>query len=200
MQSGGTTATGLWTRTIVRAAEHPDVVAVVLGARGLHGATLPAGNTAVEVITRVHKPVAVVPPDCMPGPSIARVLTPLEGSEESSQAIADTMGLVDHRDVEILVLHVHTPEAIPPFQDQPHHQIPAWEREFAARFVTAPHNHVRIIQSVGAPADRILAAARDDEADLVVLGWSQALSPGRAHVVREALAHSPVPVLLVPTA
>jgi len=185
---------------IVAAAQDPDVAAVVLGARGMHGGPRPAGHAALEVITRVSKPLVVVPPDGAAGAQIARVLIPLEGTEESSEAIADTIALAHRRDLEIVVLHVDAPDEVPPFQDQPHHEIPAWEREFAARFVSIPHTRVDIIQRVGAAADRVVPVARDTEADLIALGWSQDLSPGRADVVRETLAHSAIPVLLVPTA
>lgn len=192
-------ATGAPIDAIAAAAEDPDVVAIVLGARGERDGPEPVGRTALEVITRVNKPIVVVPPGCAPRASIARVLTPLEGSDESSQAIADTIALANRRDIEIVVLHVHAPEAIPPFQDQPHHEVPAWEREFAARFVAVPRARVQMIQRVGTVANRIVATARDVDADLIVLGWNQDLTPGRAQVVREALAQSTFPVLLVPT-
>lgn len=185
---------------ITAAAQDPDVVAVVLGARGIHGGPRPAGHAALELITRLSKPVVVVPPDATVGARIARILTPLEGTEESSQAIADTIALAERRDLEILVLHVHPPEAVPAFQDQPHHAIPAWEREFAARFVAVPPARVEVFQRVGAAAEGVVAVAADTKADLIALGWNQDLSPGRADVVREALARSAIPLLLVPTA
>ena len=47
---------------IVTAAQDPDVAALVLGARGVHGGPQPAGHTALDVATRVVKPVAIVPP------------------------------------------------------------------------------------------------------------------------------------------
>jgi nucleotide-binding universal stress UspA family protein len=190
--------TGSPIEAIVVAARDPDVVAVVLGARGMHGGPRPSGHAALEVITRVSKPVVVVAPDGTPGARIARVLTPLEGTKESSKAIADTLALAHRRDLEILVLHVDAPDQVPPFQDQPHHAIPAWEREFAARFVSIQHARVEIVQRVGAAAELVVSVAGDTESDLIALGWSQDLSPGRAGVVREALAHSAIPVLLVP--
>ncbi|MEJ7786924.1 MAG: universal stress protein [Solirubrobacteraceae bacterium] len=183
---------------IITAAEDPRVVAVVLGARAVHGGPRPAGHVALEVITRVNKPVVVVPPDWTTRARIARVLIPLEGTDESSQAIADTIALARRRDIEFVVLHVHAPETVPAFEDQPHHEVPAWEGEFVARFVSVPHADVEVIQRVGVAADRIVAVAGDVEADLIALGWNQNLAPGRARVVREALIHS-IPVLLVPT-
>ncbi len=185
---------------IAAAAADPDVVVVVLGARGVHSGPRPAGRTALEVVMRVSKPVVVVPPDGTAGAPITRVLTPLEGSGESSQAIADTIALARRRDVEIVVLHVHGRDEIPAFQDQPQHAIPAWEREFAARFVVDGHTRVEVIERVGSAADHIAPAASDVDADLIALGWNQELAPGRAEVVRAALARSAVPVLLVPYA
>lgn len=184
---------------IITSAQDPRVVAVVLGARGVHGGPRPAGHAALEVITRVNKPVVVVAPDCSTRARIARVLIPLEGSDESSQAIADTIALARGRDIELLVLHVHAPETVPAFEDQPHHAVTAWEGEFVARFVSDPHAHVDVIQRVGVAADRIVTVAGDMKADLIALGWNQNLAPGRAQVVREALTHSTIPVLLVPT-
>jgi nucleotide-binding universal stress UspA family protein len=51
---------------------------------------------------------------------------------------------------------------------------------------------------VGVPADDIVAVARETTADLIVLAWSQNLGPGRARVVSETLAHTTIPVLLLP--
>lgn len=191
--------TGEPIETIAAAAGDADVVAVVLGARGGHAGPRPAGHTALELITRVGKPVVVVPPDARTA-AIGRILTPLEGSDASSAAIAETLALAASRDLRIVVLHVHAPESVPPFEDQAHHEAPAWEREFAARFVSLPRTCVEIVERVGSAGDCVLAEAADGGADLIVLGWSQDLSPGHAAVVREALAHSTVPVLLVAAA
>jgi hypothetical protein len=51
----------------------------------------------------------------------------------------------------------------------------------------------------GPPVDRLIAAAREPAMRAIVaMGWSQDLDAGRAAVVREALARSPVPILLLP--
>lgn len=183
---------------IVAAAADPGVVAVVLGARGAHHGPRPAGHAALELITRVEKPVVVVPPDGTTPTRIARILTPLEGTDESSQAVAETIELARRNDVKVLVVHVHPPEAVPAFGDQAQHEGPAWAGEFVARFLPDPHPQVQVIQRVGLAADHIVAVANDLEADLIALGWSQSLVAGRAQVVRETLAHSAVPVMLIP--
>jgi nucleotide-binding universal stress UspA family protein len=183
---------------ITTAAEAPDIAAIVLGARGVHGGAQPAGHAALALISRVSKPVVVVPPDHRPPRRIARVLVPLEGTEETSNAVAATTALVRSRGVRIHVLHVHPPEAVPAFEDQPHHARGTWEREFAARFIAVPHTAVEIVRRVGTVAQHMGDVASATNADLIVLSWSQDLSGDRAQVIRDALAHSRIPVLLVP--
>lgn len=184
--------------TIIAVAEQPDMLAVVLGARGTHIGARPVGHTALQVITSVEKPVVVVPPERAPDAAIARLLLPLDGTESSSQATAATALLAHSRGLRIHVLHVHHPEAMPAFEDQLHYAVPVWEREFAARFVGIPSADVEIIRRVGVAAEQVGAVAAEVQADLIVLGWRRNLSPGRAQVVRETLAHSRVPVMLVP--
>jgi nucleotide-binding universal stress UspA family protein len=82
---------------IVLAAQDPDVAALVLGARGLHGGPQPAGHTALDVITRVSKPVVVVPPHAQPPEQLARILLPLEGTSESSRALDAVLRLAHRR-------------------------------------------------------------------------------------------------------
>lgn len=183
---------------IVLAAAAPDVAALVIGARGTESGRQPAGHTALDVITRVRKPIVVVPPCGTPRAQLGRVLVPLEGTTESSQAIEQALTLADRADLEIVVLHVHTPQTVPAFQDQPHHAISAWQREFASRHVQQ-HPSAKIIQHVGAASDRVVPTAHDVDADLIVLAWNQDLTAGRARVIRETLAQSSIPVLLVPT-
>ena len=175
-----------------------DVAALVLGARGVHGGPQPAGHTALEVITRIPKPVAVVPPHGHPPEQIARILVPLEGSSESSHALEETIKLAHRRRLEILVLHVHSPATVPAFSDHEPHATLAWEQEFLTRYIATPHDRVTLLRRLGVPADDVVAVAHDAGADLIVLAWSQDLAPGRARVVSETLAHSEIPVLLLP--
>lgn len=184
--------------TVIAEAEQPDVVAVVLGARSTHGGRRPTGHAALQVIRSVEKPVVLVPPEHAPDAAITRLLLPLEGTESSSRATAAAATLAHRHGLRIHVLHVHHPEAVPAFEDQPHHAAPVWEREFAARFIGVPSADVEIIRRVGVVAEHVDVVAAEVQADLIVLGWRRDLSPGRAHVVRETLAHSRVPVMLVP--
>lgn len=193
-------ATGEVVDALVDAAAAPDVAALILGSRGTPGGARPVGRTAIDVITRVGTPVVVVSPDAAVPSRLERVLIPLEGSSETSAALSRIVDIALRAGLEVTVLHVHEPELVPAFADQLQHEAPAWSREFAARFVPAPRGHVTIVHRSGASATHVLAVAAKTGADLIALGWGQDLSPGRAAVVREVLAGSGVPVLLVPTA
>ena len=183
---------------IVNAAQDPDIAALVLGARGVHGGPQPAGHTALEVITRIPKPVAIVPPHAQPPERIQRILVPLEGTSESSQALDETIRLAHQRGLDVLVLHVHSPATAPAFSNHDPYATLAWEREFLSRYVSAPHDRVTLVRRLGVPADDIVAVAHESGADLIVLAWNQDLTRGRARVVSETLAHTDIPVLLLP--
>jgi nucleotide-binding universal stress UspA family protein len=184
---------------IVAAARDPEVAALVLGARGVHGGPQPAGHTALEVITRVSKPVAIVPPHAHTPRRLSRILVPLEGTSESSRALQETVALAHQHRLEVLVLHVHSPATVPAFSDHEPHGTLAWDEEFLSRYIAAPHERITLLRRLGVPADDIVAVARESSAELIVLAWSQQLSAGRARVVSQTLAHSEVPVLLIPT-
>jgi nucleotide-binding universal stress UspA family protein len=183
---------------IVAAAQDPDVVALVLGARGVHGGPQPSGHTALEVITRIAKPIAVVPPNAQPSEQITRILVPLEGTSESAHALDDALRLAHSHRLEVLVLHVHSPATVPAFADHDPHATLAWEQEFLSRYISIPHDRITLLRRLGVPADDIVAVADETNSDLIVLVWSQDLASGHAHVVSEALAHTHIPVLLLP--
>ncbi len=182
---------------LVAAAQAPDVVALVLGARGARPGPEPAGHTALELITRVPKAVVIVGPRTRPPAQISRVLVPLEGTSESSEALQQTIRLAHRRELEILVLHVHTPETLPAFANHDPHAARAWEREFLRRYAASPPQSITLLRRVGLPADRIVTVAHDSAADLIVLSWSQNIDPGHARVITEVLAHAGLPLLLL---
>lgn len=185
---------------IIEAASDPEVAALVLGAGGgrRRRDRHPAGHTAIEVITRVGKPVAVVSSHAQPQPQLARILVPLEGTSESSRALADTITLADRRQLEIVVLHVHSPATVPAFADHEPHATAAWEHEFLSRHIAIPHTRVSLERRLGVPADHTIAVAREQHVDLIMLAWGQNLSPGHARVVSRTLSRSDIPLLLVP--
>jgi hypothetical protein len=182
---------------LARAAQRPGVGAVVLGARGMPAGRMPAGHTALELITSVDTPLVVVPP-LLSSDRISRVLVALDGTPAVAAAMAATLTAARDRDVEIILVHVHEASAVPPFDDHPPHELEAWSQEFVARWCPGVGDVARLEVRVGDPARCVADAARECAADLVALSWSRTLSPGHGAVVREALERSTIPILLLP--
>jgi nucleotide-binding universal stress UspA family protein len=183
---------------ILAAATSEDVVAVVVGARGTPGGRRPVGSTAFAVITGLEKPVVVVPPDAVTPERLARVLVPLEGTAATSHAPAPVVELAHGRAIEVVAVHVHDEASLPSFTDQPQHEAAAWAEEFLARYSPWGVEAVRLETRVGRRDEEVLAAAVELGADVIALGWTRELAPGRAEVVRAVLEHARIPVVLMP--
>ncbi|HET7868716.1 MAG TPA: universal stress protein [Actinomycetota bacterium] len=181
---------------LVLEARASEVAALTLGARATPAGRRPAGHVALEVITAVPRPVAVVPPDVRPQRDLRRLVVPLNGTWATANALAGVIELACRCDLDVVILHVLDEESLPPFSDQPHHEAEAWLREFMAR--QCPAAAARAELRVGVPAHAVEATAVEMGADLIALSWSQELAPGRAAVVREVLERGRIPVLLVP--
>lgn len=179
---------GVRAEEILRRAREPGVTAVVL----------PVGASPStrfwEVAHRVTRPVLGVPAgaSCRPW---RRVLLPLDGSEDSSRAVAPVATHLEALGAHLGAVHVVEPAGYPQFCDQVAHHAPAWDEEFLRRHL--PEGNALEIRH-GVPADQVAAELVTSTADLVVLGWSQTPEPLRAAVVRSAVL-GPVPVLLLPT-
>ncbi|HEX6873309.1 MAG TPA: universal stress protein [Micromonosporaceae bacterium] len=176
---------------------NPDVVATVIGARALRRDPRPLGTTAVAVATRTSKPMLVVPPEARLHPRFNRVLVPLEGSVVSSAAPQVLIELAPDVALDIVALHVLGRDTIPAFTDQPQHEQAAWTREFLARYCPWGLDLVHLETRVGHIDELVAEVASEYDCDMVVLGWLQDLTPGRASVVRATLARSTVPIFLI---
>lgn len=150
-----------------------------------------------EVVRRVTKPVVLVPP-VQPGPppSMSRALVPLDGTVEAAGAVAEVMELFAKAGLDLLVLHVFDAGTAPRFWDQAAHARRAWEQEFLARHCAVPG--ARLELRSGAPDEQVVDVASREHVDLITLGWSQHLAPGRAQTVRRTIADATVPVMLIP--
>lgn len=184
---------------LVAAGAAGEVAALVLGARGAPADGQPPGHTALEVITALGKPIVVVP-GATPTPfRLRRALVPHDGTPATATALHETIRLTRRAGVELVVLHVHDPLHLPLFTDQPQHEHASFEREFLARSCSAcPADELTFEWRVGDPAEHCLRLSALHDVDLVALAWSRNLSGGRGDVVRELLARSLVPVLLIP--
>jgi nucleotide-binding universal stress UspA family protein len=176
---------------ILAALEEPSSRVAVLPAT-----TLP--RLAWPVLQRTRKPVVVVPSAITEDGhwQLKRALIPLDGTVESSAAVAETVDLLAEAGVELLVLHVFDVETVPRFWDHHSHADQVWQREFLARYCDRPG--ARMQWRTGSPDEHVLDVASAEHADLIALGWSQRLDPGRARTVRRTVEQSPVPVLLLP--
>ena len=100
--------------------------------------------------------------------------------------------------VDVVALHIHDEDSIPSFTDQPQHEMPAWTREFIHRYCPWGIGDVQLETRIGKIGELVPIVAEQCSCDLIALGWSQQLAPGRAPVVQETLQRSHLPVLLVP--
>ena len=182
-------------QSLVREAEGRDCSVLVVGARAISAGRHPAGHVALSVITTLRKPLVVVPPEVRLPLRLQRALVPLDGTKTTAAALDETLELVCGSIVEVVVLHVFDETCLPRFADQPQYELDAWAGEFLARY---SRPGLRLEVRAGAPGQHVLEVAEAVDADLIVLGWAQDLSPGRAEVVREVLSRSRTPVLLVP--
>jgi nucleotide-binding universal stress UspA family protein len=193
------TVAGSPVEALARAAAADGVAAVVIGARGARADERPVGSTALQLITMLRKPVVVVPPAAARGRRIEHVLVPLDGTTASAAALRETVEFARNATAEITVAHVQERDAVPPFEDHLAHELDAWSEEFIARYCpSATDATLELRVRDGEPEEHVLDILRRSRCDLVALGWSQDLAPGRAAVVRRMLAESPVPVLLTP--
>jgi nucleotide-binding universal stress UspA family protein len=183
---------------ILEALNDDQVALAVIGARSHPSGPRPAGATALAVAARAGKPVVVVPPQLHgpPAPYLHRILVPLEGTSRTTLAVRQALASMATRGVELIGLHALDATTAPRFWDRPEHNHDTWSQEFAARYNPTPGGRLRL--RTGRPAQAILAAAAAERADMIALGWRQDLTPPRAAVVREVLARTPVPVILLP--
>ena len=181
---------------IVEEAGRPDVVAIVLGARATPGGARPAGHVATRVATSIRKPVVVVPPDCEVPVRFNRILVPLEAVMATASTLEAAVLAAGIAGAEVVVVHILSEQALPPFTDQPQHEVKAWTDEFRRRYFD--HPEVRLEVRIGVPRQRVLTFAEEIQADAIMLAWSQRLVAQRAVLVRSVLEHSRIPVILIP--
>lgn len=143
------------------------------------------------------KAVVLVPDGTAhPRSTIGRVLIPLDGSPEAADAVASAVTLLADSGVDLVALHVFDTAHVPRFWDQTAHAGGAWCEEFLSRHL--PSGSPRLELRAGSAGQRVLDVAGTEDVDLIVMGWSQRLEPGRARTVRQAVTESEVPVLLCP--
>lgn len=178
------------TAVVLSALDDPSTELCVLAAQPS------ADSVCWQVVQRATKPIVLVPKDAVLRTTIGRVLLPLDGTAESAAAVAQAVELFARAGVDLVVLHVFNSSTTPRFWDQTAHATRAWSEEFLSRNVTATGAHLEL--RTGSPGEHVVDVADTVKADLITLGWSQQLDPGRARTVRRTVLAASLPVLLVP--
>lgn len=159
-----------------------------------------SGDVSWRVVRRSTKPVILLPSRPRTPESshkvISRVLLPLDGSPEAAAAVTETAGLFTRTGVDLVVLHVFDEVTTPRCWDQAAHARQAWEEEFLARHCA--HPGVRMELRSGVVEEQVVNVAVEEYVDLITLGWSRQIGPGRARTVRRIVADADVPVMLIP--
>jgi nucleotide-binding universal stress UspA family protein len=178
-------------RVVLTALEDPSALLAVLTAERS------ARATCWVVMQHAAKAIVLVPPNApRRAETIGRVLVPLDGTPESAAAVSRTVDLLANAGVDLVALHVFDADTVPRFWDQPAHAASAFTAEFLARNV--PPTGARLELRSGSPGEHIVDVAAAEGADLIALGWSQQLDPGRARTVRRCVQDSTVPIMLIP--
>ncbi len=152
----------------------------------------------IAVLAWSATPIVVVPQAAVvPQPGgLRRVLVPLDGTADSTAAVAAAKTLLAGDTGEVVPLHVFDQTTVPTFWDQPQHEATVWSEEFVRR--TAPDGGAPLELRAGDAAAAVLEAATARRADVLVLAWRRTVEPGRAKVVRQVLAEAHIPVVLLP--
>jgi nucleotide-binding universal stress UspA family protein len=154
------------------------------------------GATVRAVLERGCGPIVVVPTEVGDVRPPRRALVPLDGTKESSAALAAPLRLLGAAGVELRGLHVFDPGTVPQFWQ---HSTYARKSTFAECVATAcRHPQLDLRLRCGDRTPTVVAAAREGDVDLLVLHWTRDLSGPGAATLRATLHDARIPVLLVP--
>ena len=183
---------------LLAALEPSEVLGLVMGLRAFISGPRPAGSTAIGVLRSATKPILFVPPEAY-FPSAfepRRLLVSLDGTHETSSAFLEFESALQ-ADADRVVTVVHTLDGYgAPLMERPEHDFPAWAESFVRQY--CPGEHRAFEWRTGNPADAVIKVAEKAGNDLIVLSFRGDIEIGHGAVVREVLARSPIPVLVLP--
>jgi len=192
--------TGPVAETILDVLRGPEVVGAVMGTRALRGGPRPTGSIARRVIAGMSKPVAFVPPEAyrLSANAPKSLLVPLDGSEAASASFLDFEQRLrnDPERVVTVLLTFESNGEMPRMLDRPTRDLPAWGLSFVRSH--CPGENRSFEGRWGDPGNAVIEVATETTCDLIVLSFKGNFGWGHGWVVREVLARSVVPVLLLP--
>lgn len=161
------------------------------------------GSVAQEVLAHAGRPVLVVGPRCEASPSgYRRIVVPTDLSEPSRRAFPWAALLASRFGADVVALHVVARPILTALADSPHALAAAVPDPAAlGSFVggaAGPRVAPRVEQ--GAPWERIVAVAREEQADLIVMATNGADGLGERLLgsqTERVVRHAPCPVLAV---
>ena len=192
--------TGPVAETILDVLREPGVVGAVMGTRALRGGPRPTGSIARRVIAGMSKPVTFVPPEAyrLSAKAPKCLLVPLDGGDAASASFLEfeqRLRSDPEREVTVLLTFESNGE-MPRMLDHPTRDLPAWGRSFVRSH--CPGQNRSFEARWGDPGSAVIEVAEETKSDLIVLSFKGTFGWGHGWVVREVLARSDVPVLLLP--
>jgi nucleotide-binding universal stress UspA family protein len=112
--------------------------------------------------------VIVVPPSASPragGSRIRRALVPLEGTSETTEAVAVAIHQLARANVDLVALHVFDDATVPRFWDEPAHAEESFGAEFLCQWCAEPTAHL-VVRRGTAPS-AVMDEAAAEHADLI---------------------------------
>jgi nucleotide-binding universal stress UspA family protein len=180
------------------ALKRAEVLGAVMGTRAFLAGPRPAGSTSLQLLRAANKPLVFVPPEVALSSEFTprRLLVPLDGSPEASRAFLEMEGLFrSETSMEITVL-LTLDGLTPAMLDHPVYDLPVWGEEFLLRHCPGEG---RVFEwRTGNPANAVIEVAEETNSDLIVLSFGGDIEVGHGAVIREVLARSAVPVLVLP--
>ncbi len=181
--------------TILDLADDADVVAVVVGSRGVRGGARPAGHVTTALLTNLSVPVVAVPPGLTDHRGLEVAVVPIEGGRPLSTRLTAILDRWTDAGRRVIPMHVFDLGQTPAFWDG-WHDRELYGQEFGLRY--GPASGDPVVLRAGDAGSRVLAVLADTNADLAIVEWKQRLNTNHGAVVRALLTDAPVSVLLIP--
>jgi nucleotide-binding universal stress UspA family protein len=196
---------------VQEAAERNAALIVMCPQTRMDGRPGAFGSVAEAVLRAALCPVVLVPPTRGRADwALHQLLLPHDGTPTSAATIGPATDLASMAAAKLVVLHVATagterptePGTLvsPRYVDQPQHEWPAWAREFIDRLRAVGRAtdgvDISLALARGEAGSAIVDFARQNDSDLIVLGWRGALEPDRARTMRHVIRETICPVIV----